>query len=94
MWSQVDIFAHLPSEEMDVKVLLTIEKLRRVGLLPQQHDVMSEDSMSGMEVTDPSVATPSPVRCPGALVIREPGAIRSPASPVVHGKGKSIRLPS
>ena len=93
MKSRVDILVGLPSKENDVKVLATIENLKRVGLyIMQDPNFRSESSY---EDVDPLVEVSSLARLPGPVVIREPDAVAVPvaSSPVVHGKGKNIRIP-
>ena len=97
MKAQANILVALPSKEKDVKVLATAENFRRVGLFIMEHSASGSESK--YEDVDPlgevsSLAGPV-ARPPSPVVIKESVAVTVPAtsSPIVHGKGKNIRLP-
>ena len=96
MKARTDILLSLPSKEKDVKVLATPENLKRVGLFIMEHP--TSRSKSSYEDVDPLDEVSSPAgpvaRPPGPVVIREPVAVPATSSPIVHGKGKNVRLPS
>lgn len=65
---------------------------KQVGLyIMECIDSVSESSE---EHVDPLATASSPARAPGPVVIREPATVVTPvaSSPVVHGKGKNIRI--
>ena len=93
MKSHAGILASLPCTEKDVKTLSSTNNLRVAGLyLTEPLSSRSESSYEDIDPLDEVSSPVGPVVCPpGPVTIREPTVA---VAPVVHGKGKLVRIPS